>query len=100
MARLTFEPGTGRVLRVLSKREFLKRLGDTCVIAMEYAAFQNTTTGAALRARQRMFDNVADVDPAEADTIDGVDALIAAGLLDASRRSLVLDPVGTEPITG
>lgn len=100
MARVVTRAGTGEHHTILSKQEFMDRLGDDVVVALEFAAFQNDMTGATVRAVFRRFDAVAEIDVSDPRTIERVDMLIAAGFVDAANRDAILDPVGSEPIDG
>jgi hypothetical protein len=86
-------PRPPRVRSTISRQTFMDRLGDACLVAVHLAAQGTTGQAAALRAWLLRFQVVSDIDVLDPRTIAGVDALIAAGLLDAARRDAVLATV-------
>jgi hypothetical protein len=74
----------------ISRQTFLDRIGPEAEVGAQIGAWSNTTQGAQLRALLLRLQVVADVDVADPRTVAGVDALIAAGILDADQRAAVL----------
>lgn len=82
---------------VISRQDFIDRLGDTCVEAIEEASVTFATDSsvvqkqkAKLRALMLRLNLVKDVNVTDTRTITGVDMLITAGYLAAVRRPIVL----------
>lgn len=94
-ATLSLVPRPPETHTIISRQMFMDRLGDECVVGVEYMANGTSLDAAKLRAWLLRFHVVKDVDLSDPRTIAGVDAMIASGLLSPLRRDLVLAPAAS-----
>lgn len=85
--------------QVISRQDFMDRIGQDTVALVEYASVERAgdppavgMQKAQLRAWLRRFDVITEVVLTDPRTVAGIDALIAGGLLPAERRDAVLAP--------
>ena len=95
-----YVPKPAPTTTVIARQTFMDRLGHDTVRAVQKASVTFPTDNDAvqdmkadLRAWLLRFTIVGDIDVADSRTIGGVDALVAAGLLESERRDAVLAPV-------
>lgn len=80
----------------ISKRHFLNRFTDTEAIQIDLASIGATVEAAAVRRQLTKFEMSSYIDLTDPDTINGVNALEAAGLLAEGRASEILtNPIQT-----
>lgn len=75
---------------VISRQTFMDRIGDAAVVSIQMASWGTSREAAQLRAWLLRYQVVGEIDVSDVRTIAGVDALIAAGLIDANDREAIL----------